>query len=123
MRASRRGPPVVLLSSLFLLGSCASLEFRRDTQTSGTFRSSGWALTIFSADIPKTAEQIARENASDANMANTQITDIMVVPYLGPFDWLLDILSVRYCRIEGTWGFAGSGAPAQPANPGSSAGS
>lgn len=123
MRASRRVPPLLAVTSLCLASSCASLEFRRDTQTSGTFRSSGWALTIFSADIPKTAEQIARENASDANMANTQITDVLVVPYLGPLDWLLDILGVRYCRIEGTWGFAGSDAPAPAASPGSNAGS
>ncbi len=118
MRALRRGlaPRVMALTSTVALASCASLEFRRDTQTSGTFTSSGWAMTLFSADIPKTAEQIARENASDANMANTQITDIYVVPYLGPLDWLLDILSVRYCRIEGTWGFAGQDVKAPSAS-------
>ena len=29
-----------------------------------------------------------------------------MTPYLGPFDWLLDIVGIRYARISGTWGFA-----------------
>lgn len=101
------------------LSACSSLEFRRSTQTSGTFTSRGWAFTIISCDIPKTAEQIARENASDANQPNLQITDVFVAPYLGAFDWLLDIICVRYCRIEGTWGFDGSEVSPQRAKPGS----
>jgi len=117
----------ILLTGLAALAlwsaSCASLEFRRDSETSGTFRSSGWAFTILSLDIPKTAEQIARENASDANMPNLQITDVLVAPYLGGFDWILDILSIRYCRIEGTWGFSGGEGTARSATPGSSPGS
>ena len=101
------------------LGACSSLEFRRSTQTSGTFTSKGWAFTIISCDIPKTAEQIARENASDANQPNLQITDVFVAPYLGAFDWILDIICVRYCRIEGTWGFGDSESSSQQAKPGS----
>ena len=92
-----------------VLASCASVKFDRRTQTSGTFRSSGIGLTIASIDIPKPAIDIARENASDANLANTEVVDMLIFPYLGPFDFLLDILSVRYARIRGTWGFqAGS---------------
>ena len=89
------------------VSGCSSLSFNRNTETSGTFRSSGWAVTIFSIDIPKGALQIARENASDANLANTVVEDVKVMPYLGPVDWLLDIFSVRYARVEGTWGFSG----------------
>jgi hypothetical protein len=87
--------------------SCANLSFKRQTETSGTFTSTGMSFTILSVDIPKNALLIARENASDANMANLVVEETKVVPYLGPFDWLLDIIGVRYARVEGTWGFAG----------------
>jgi len=50
---------------------------------------------------------IARENASDANLANMEVDKSSVFPYFGPLDWVLDILGVRYARISGTWGFAG----------------
>lgn len=89
------------------LAACANLSFERTTQTSGTFSSSGVALTIFSIDIPKGAMMIARENASDANLANMTVTDTVVFPYLGPFDWILDILSVRWAKVSGTWGYDG----------------
>lgn len=91
--------------ALCSLTSCASVEFQRDTTTSGTFTSSGIALTLLSIDLPKAAIDIARENASDARQPNTQITDATVWPYLGWFDWLLDIVGVRYATVSGTWGF------------------
>jgi hypothetical protein len=90
---------------LALLSSCASVEFKRDSQTSGTFVSTGWSFTILSYDLPKGALKIARENASDARQPNMVVTDATVVPYLGPFDVLLDIISIRYARVIGTWGF------------------
>ena len=89
------------------LVSCASLEFEQDTQTSGTFVSKGMAFTILAVDIPKTAEQIARENAADANMPNTIVQEATIFPYLGWFDWLLDVIGIRWARIKGTWGFPG----------------
>jgi hypothetical protein len=92
---------------LLALPSCGSVSFKRKTETSGTFSSSGWAFTIFSVDIPKGALQIARENASDSNLANLTVEEVRVIPYFGAFDWLLDIISVRYARVSGTWGFAG----------------
>ena len=98
-----------LLFATLLLGvtaSCASVSFERETLTSGTFESTGVAFTILSIDLPKSAIDIARENASDARQPNTQITDAKVIPYLGWFDWLLDIVGVRYAKVEGTWGFA-----------------
>ena len=88
------------------LGSCANLSFERDTTTSGTFQSSATAVTLLSFDLPKGAMLIARENVSDANLANMVVTETKVVPYLGPFDFLLDIIGVRWARVKGTWGVA-----------------
>lgn len=89
------------------LSSCAGLSFQRETETSGTFEATGWNLTFFTWDFPKRAIDIARENASDANLANMQVTETYQSPHLGWFNWLLEILSVRYARLRGTWGFSG----------------
>jgi len=97
--------PVLLLACA--ASGCSSLSFQRQTETSGTFSSSGWAMTLISVDIPKSALQIARENASDSNMANMQVEKVLVVPDFGGFNWILDFFSIRYARIEGTWGFSG----------------
>ncbi|MEM7515684.1 MAG: hypothetical protein AAF368_01995 [Planctomycetota bacterium] len=97
----------LLALSLGLSPSCASLDFTRDTQSSGTFRSSGWSFTILTWDFPELAEQIARENASDANLPNMVVQDVYRAPALGWFDWILNIIGVRYARIRGTWGFSG----------------
>jgi hypothetical protein len=85
---------------------CSSLSFERTSETSGTFRSTGFAFTIFAIDLPKGSQLIARENASDANLANMEIQETVTFPYLGPFDWILDIISFRWSKIEGTWGYA-----------------
>jgi len=97
---------VALLVGAATSSGCGSLSFERTTETSGTFSSSGFAFTIFSIDLPKGAQLIARENASDANLANMEVTSTVTFPYLGPLDWILDIISFRYSRIEGTWGYA-----------------
>lgn len=89
------------------LTGCAGVSFERATETSGTFSSYGIALTILSVDFPKGAMLIARENASDANLANMEVEESSVFPYLGPLDFLLDIIGIRYARISGTWGFSG----------------
>jgi hypothetical protein len=106
---ARRVPAWIPLALLLVssLPSCASVEFKQRTQTSGTFRSTAFAFTMLSIDIPKTAEQIARENAADARLTNTQVDEVFVVPYLGWFDWLLDVIGFRYARVTGTWGFEG----------------
>ena len=95
------------LAVCLAFSSCASLEFERETETSGTFVSSGWSFTFFTWDFPKQAIDIARENASDANLANMQVTETFKTPELGWFNWLLEIISVRYARLGGTWGFSG----------------
>lgn len=110
MNTTRSAPwaaRLVCLAAL-LAASCASLEFDRDSATSGTFTSKGLALTVASIDIPKPAIDIARENASDAKLQNMQVNKVVVFPYLGWFDWLLDIVGVRYAKISGTWGYSGS---------------
>jgi hypothetical protein len=109
-RRGRPGPRRVLGAVLLVMAlcvSCASVEFKPLTKTSGTFRSTGFSLTMLGIDIPKEAVQIARENAADAQLANTQVDRVFIFPYLGWFDWLLDILGFRYARISGTWGYPG----------------
>jgi len=96
-----------LALTIALSASCASVEFKRNTETSGTFRSTGFSFVMLAIDIPKTAVQIARENAADAQLANTEVEEVFVFPYLGWFDWLIDLLGFRYARISGTWGFPG----------------
>ncbi len=88
------------------VASCSSLSFERTTETSGTFRSTGFAFTIFAIDLPKGSQLIARENASDANLANMEVLETVTFPYFGPFDWILDIISFRWSKVEGTWGYA-----------------
>ena len=88
-----------------LAASCASTEFTRQTQTSGTFESTAWSITILAIDIPKGALTAARENVNNAGLANAVVTETEVAPHLGWFDWLLDIISVRRAKLRGTWGF------------------
>ena len=95
--------------------SCASLEVTRATQTSGKFVSKGFAVTLFSIDIPKPAVSIARDNASDARLTNTQVQEVVVTPNLGWWDWLLDILGMRWATVRGTWGFTGNEPTTAPA--------
>ena len=102
MRLTRRLAPLLLC-----LAACASVEFERTTETSGTFVSSGRAFTIFSIDLPKEALQIARENAADAGLANMKVDTVVVSPDWGWWNWVLDIVSVRTATLSGTWGFDG----------------
>ncbi|MCZ6596889.1 MAG: hypothetical protein O7B99_04550 [Planctomycetota bacterium] len=97
----------MLIGLLGLLGlaSCASVKFERRSETSGTFTSSGWSFTVLSHDIPKDALNIARENASDARQPNMVVEETLVIPDFGWLNWMLDIISIRYARISGTWGF------------------
>ncbi|TAJ03056.1 MAG: hypothetical protein EPO68_17745 [Planctomycetota bacterium] len=92
--------------AIALASACASVEFKRESPSAGTFRSSGTAFTILSIDFPRQAMQIARENAVDAGQSNLVIEHARVVPDLGWWNWLLDIVSVRYAVIEGRWGHA-----------------
>ncbi len=104
--AGRLATPIAALV-LALVSSCASIRFERTSETSGTFESSGRALTLFSIDLPKSALNIARENAADANLPNMEVHEARVRPHLGGFDWLLDIIGFRWAYVRGTWGFDG----------------
>jgi hypothetical protein len=111
MQSPRRMQPratrwLPALACAVLLASCSNLSFQRDTATSGRFTSSGFAVTLLSFDLPKGALMIARENASDANIANMVVEESTVFPYLGALDWLLDIIGVRWAKVTGTWGVA-----------------
>jgi len=97
--------PALLATALLLAPGCASVEFTRESETSGQFVSTGFSITLLSVDFPKGALEIARENASDARLPNTVVDKTTVVPYLGPFNWLLNIVGAHYARIEGRWGF------------------
>lgn len=101
----RLSSSVALLLLALALGSCSSVSFKRDTPTSGTFSSSAFTFTVLSFDFPGHAVEVARANASDARQPNTIVTNETILPYLGPLDWLLDIISFRYASCEGTWGF------------------
>jgi hypothetical protein len=106
LRMLRRLSIALLVPALLCSASgCSSVKFERTSESAGTFVSTGVALTLFSIDIPKSALNIARENASDANLSNMEVSEAVVTPHLGWFDWLLDIVGIRRARIEGTWGF------------------
>ena len=90
---------------LLCLGACASVDFERTTETSGTFVSVGKAFTILSIDVPKEALQIARENAADSGLAHMRVESVTVSPDWGRWNWLLDIVSFRKATLRGTWGF------------------
>jgi hypothetical protein len=108
--ARRRLHVAASLAAVFLplaLSGCASVSFERETATSGTFKSSGWSITILQMDFPKGALSVARENASDANMANMVVENVTQIPSWPPLDWLFDIFSIRYASVSGSWGFTG----------------
>ena len=94
-------------AALLLLGvsACASVDFKRTTETSGTYSSNAWAMTLFTIDMPSGALKIARENASDAGLAATVETEASVTPDWGWWNWVLDIISIRRAHVAGTWGF------------------
>jgi len=94
--------PVLLALSL---GACSSVEFVRDTESSGTFVATGTSFTIFGVDVPRSALNQARENASDAGLHNMEVSQVKIRPYWGMFDFLLEIISVRSATIHGTWGY------------------
>lgn len=107
MPRSIRSIRSALLASLILasLGACSSIEFKRDTESSGSFVSTGTSFTLFGVDFPRSALNQARENASDAGLHHMVVTEADVWPFLGPLDFLLEIISVRYAVVEGTWGY------------------
>lgn len=113
---SRAARSLCAAALVLALASCANLEFTRTSPEAGTFRSTGFALTILSVDLPKEALQIARENASDAGQPNMVVHEARVVPQLGYMDWLLEILGLRWAVVSGTWGFPPEPGASEPAD-------
>jgi hypothetical protein len=99
-----------------LLGSCASVRFDRDTPSSGTFKSTAWAVTFLTSDLPNPAMEMARANVSDARQPNIVVSEASVYPNLWIFDWVFEFIGVRYAVLEGTWGFPPQGATDEPSN-------
>ena len=104
LRSRLSGASAALL--LVSVSACASVDFERTTETSGTYRSTAWAMTVFT--MPAGALKIARENASDAGLAATVETYADVTPDWGWWNWVLDMLSIRRAEVSGTWGFDGA---------------
>ena len=97
--------PLGLGLLLFLLApSCASLNTKATSATSGEFSSTALSITFLSFDLPSPALQIARNNAADISQPNLLVVKETLFPYLGRLDWLLDIISFRFARVTGTWG-------------------
>ncbi|MEX1023584.1 MAG: hypothetical protein WD226_00785 [Planctomycetota bacterium] len=94
----------LLLGSTAIVG-CASVDFERTSPNAGEFRSSALSLTFFGFDFPTHALLAARANASDAQQPNTEVSYERVFPYFGAFDWLLDLVSIRWAVVRGTWGY------------------
>ncbi|MEW6071820.1 MAG: hypothetical protein AB1726_04390 [Planctomycetota bacterium] len=104
-RALRAPRALAALALLLAASSCASVDFQRTTPSSGTFTSSAWAFTLLSMDFPAPALTVARGNVSDTAHPNLSIEEQFEIPYLGWFDWVLDVVGIRYARTRGTWGY------------------
>ena len=101
MRAALR-----FLALLGLLASpaCASLEFHATDERTGIFRSTAVAFTFLGSDYPQSAVLLARANASDSQLPNLVVTQELVFPYFWKLDFLLDIVSLRWASVSGTYG-------------------
>ena len=95
-----------VLASLLplLLASCASLDFEPIDATRGTFRSSAVAFTFLGHDYPQSALLLARANAADSQLTQLVVTEERIFPYFWKLNFLLDIISVRWASVRGTYG-------------------
>ena len=85
------------------------MSFSRQSETHGEFYANGISITVLGIDLPRSAIDIARENLSDARQPNMRIEDETIFPNLGWFNWILEIVSIRFGSISGTWGFPPDG--------------
>jgi hypothetical protein len=100
----RRCLAILGLCAALLGAGCSSFDLHRTGPEGGTFRSRAWTFTILSKDLPGPALSFARNRAADSGRPDLVVEHETVIPYLGPVDWLLDIIGVRYARVSGTWG-------------------
>jgi hypothetical protein len=92
------------LASLLLCSACATLKFEPTDARGGTFRSTALSFSFLGHDLPQSALLLARANASDSQLPNLVVTHEHVFPYFWKLDFLLDILSVRWATVSGTYG-------------------
>jgi hypothetical protein len=95
---------ILLLCAALALSACASLSVTPKDASTGSFRSSALTLTFLGNDYPQSAILLARANAANAQLANQIVTRELIFPYFWKFDFLLDILSVRWASVSGTYG-------------------
>lgn len=100
-----RAPALALLVCVTLASaSCASLTFEPRDDGTGTFSSTAIAFTFLGRDYPQSAVLVARGNASDAQLPNLVVTEERVFPYFWRLDFLLDLISIRWAAVRGTYG-------------------
>lgn len=84
---------------------CANLSVQATDASSGEYTSSALSITILAFDLPSPALEMARNNAADIGQPNLLVERETVFPYLGRLDWLLDLFSIRFAKVTGTWGY------------------
>jgi hypothetical protein len=89
---------------LLTTASCASLDVEPNDRGTGDFRSSAVTFTFLGRDFPQSALLLARANAADSQLPKLVVTEERVFPYLWRFDFLLDLISVRWASVAGTYG-------------------
>ena len=87
-----------------VLASCASLDVKPKDAASGTFHSTAVSFTFLGRDFPQPAILLARANASDSQLPNLIVTEERIFPYFWKLDFLLDLLSIRWASVRGTYG-------------------
>jgi len=88
----------------FTLVACAHLNVDPIDANSGTFRSSAVTFTFLGNDFPQAAILLARANASDSRLPNLVVTREHIFPYFWKLDFLLDLISLRWASVSGTYG-------------------
>ena len=101
--------PLALLA-LLAAPACASLDCEPSGAGTGTFRSTALTFTFLGSDFPQSAILLARANASDSQLPNLVVTEERVFPYFWRLDFLLDIVSLRWASVSGTYGPGGGSA-------------
>jgi hypothetical protein len=97
------------LSLCVLLGalasaSCASLSLTPTDEHAGTFRSTALTFTFLGRDYPQSAVLLARANAADSALPNLVVGREWIFPYFWKLDFLLDVISIRWASVSGSYG-------------------
>lgn len=95
-----------LASLAILAGGCSSRVFKRDTDTTGTFRTEAVSVRFLAFfEMPFQPKSRAMELARDTWGDNLQVTRAYTWPELGFFQFLNGlIIGVRGAVVEGNYG-------------------